>query len=117
MYENIQLLFANPILSLLTIVLTNQIFQNYVIFEEIEVIFLFTNGFLHYFQIKKHMLCVFFFQKMFVNESIKKIQKVCFFNNHIVNLSHQINYKKNIEIHDIQKKTFVKINDKFLNVF
>ena len=77
----------------------------------------FANGFLHHFWIKKHMLRVFFFQKMSANGSIKKIQKICFFNNHIVNLSHQADYEKNIGIHDIQKKTFIKIDNKFLNVF
>ena len=113
MYENIKSLFANSILFLLTIALTNRIFQNYATFEEIEAISSSTNEFLHYLRIKKNMLRVSFFQIVFVDELTRKIQEAGSFSNRTVDLSHRVEYKKNIEIHDIRKKALVKTDDKF----
>ena len=53
MYENMKSLFANSILFLLTIVLTNDVFRDYFNFAEIETISSFQNEFLHHFKIKK----------------------------------------------------------------
>ena len=43
-YENMKSLFANLILFLLTIILTNDVFRNYFIFAEIKTISLFHNN-------------------------------------------------------------------------
>lgn len=48
MYENMKLLFANLVLSLLTIALMNCIFQNYENFAEIEAISSSADEFLHH---------------------------------------------------------------------
>ena len=113
MYENIKSLFVNLILLLLIIVLTNRVFQNYIIFEEIKTIFSFANEFLHHLQIKKNMFRVFFFRIIFVDELTRKIQRASSFNNWTMNLNHHIEYEKNIEIHDIWREILVKIDDKF----
>lgn len=62
MYEDMKSLFANSILFLLTIVLTNRVFQNYAIFKEIKKNFSFANKFLHHLRIKKNIFRVFFFK-------------------------------------------------------
>jgi hypothetical protein len=60
------------------------------------------------------MLRVPFFQIVFANELIEKIHEASFFNNRIVDLEHRVEYKKNIEIHDIRREALVKVDNKFL---
>ena len=56
MYENMKLLFANSILFLLTIALTDDVFRDYFNFAEIEAISSSQNESLHHLRIKKKML-------------------------------------------------------------
>ncbi len=113
MYENMKSLFANPVLSLLTIALANHVFQNYETFEEIEAISLSANEFLHHLRIKNDMLRVSFFQIISADELIEKIHEASSFSNRTVDLRHRAEYEKNIEIHDIRRKVLVKADDKF----
>ncbi len=113
MYENMKSLFANSVLLLLTIALVNHVFQNYETFEEIEVISLSANEFLNHLRIKNDMLRVSFFQIISADELIEKIHEANSFSNRTVDLRHRVEYEKNIEIHDIQRKVLVKADDKF----
>lgn len=88
MYENIKSLFANSVLSLLTIALTNQVFQNYESFEEIETISSSANEFLHHLRIKKNLLRVSFFQIISANELTEKIHEASSFSRSILQLVH-----------------------------
>ncbi len=112
MYENIKSLFANSILSLLTIALTNDVFRDYSSFAEIEAISSFQDESLHHFKIKKVMLQMSFFRIISVDELTKKILDAQSFNNRAIQLNHRAEYVENISIHDIKTKILVKTNDK-----
>ena len=62
MYEDMEPLFANPVLPLMAIALADHAFQDYRSFEEIEEIPPPADGSLHHLRIKKDMLRVPFFQ-------------------------------------------------------
>ena len=109
-------LFANPVLFLLTIALTDYIFQDYKIFEEIETISPFANESLHHFRIKKEIFRVSIFQIISADGSTGKIYGANSFNNRTVNLGHRVGYEENIGIYDIRKEILVKIDDKFLKI-
>ena len=94
-------LFANSMLSLMTIVLADHVFQNYKSFEEIEKISFPADEFLHHLRIKKNMLRVSFFQIISADEPTEKIHEAGSFSNRTVNLKHRAEYEKNIKIHDI----------------
>ena len=112
MYENMKPLFANPILSLLTIVLTDDALRDYSNFAEIETISSFQDGFLHHLRIKKEMLQVPFFRTISVDELTKKILGAQSFSNRTVQLNHRAEYAENIDIHDIKVEVLVKADDK-----
>ena len=112
MYENIKPLFANPILFLLTIVLTDDVFRDYFNFAEIEAISSFQDESLHHLRIKKNMLQVLFFRTISVDEFTNKILDAQSFSNRTIQLNHRAEYAENIDIHDIRAEIFVKTNDK-----
>ncbi len=112
MYENMKSLFANSILSLLAIALTDDVFRDYFNFAEIEAISSSQNEFLHHFRIKKVMLQMSFFRIISVDELTKKILDAQSFNNRTVQLNHRAEYVENINIHDIKTEILVKTNDK-----
>lgn len=111
MYENIKSLFANPILFLLTIVLTNDAFCDYFNFAKIEAISSLQNKSLHYFKIQKNALNIIFSNCIYWwnHEKILDIQS---FNNCTIQLNYRAKYVKNIDIHDIKIEIFVKANNK-----
>ena len=112
MYEDMKLLFANSILSLLTIVLTDDVFRDYFNFAKIEAISSSQDEFLQHLRIKKEMLQLSFFRIIFVNELTKKILDAQSFSNCRVQLDHRAEYVENIDIHDIKIEILVKANDK-----
>ena len=114
MYEDIEPLFANPVLPLLAIALADRAFQDYATFEEIEAIPPPANESLHHLRIKKNMLHVPFFQMVSVDGPTKKIQGADSFSNRTMNLGHRAEYEENIKIHDIRREALVKADDKFL---
>ena len=92
MYEDMEPLFANPVLPLLAIALINQVFQDYSIFEEIENISSLEDRSLHYLQIKDKMLSIPFFQNITSNRPIGKIHSAVLFSNWTIALGHCIDY-------------------------
>ena len=60
-YEDIESLFINLVLSLLIIVLIDKAFSDYDIFKEIKDIPLSKNGFLYYLRVKNEIFNLFFF--------------------------------------------------------
>ncbi len=112
MYENMKSLFANSILSLLTIALTDDVFRDYSSFAEIEAISSSQDESLHHLKIKKVMLQMSFFRIIFVDELTKKILDAQSFSNRTVQLNHRAEYVENISIHDIRTEILVKTNDK-----
>ena len=114
MYEDMEPLFANPVLLLLAIALADRVFQDCAIFEEIEAILPPADGSLHHLRIKKDMLRVPFFQVVSVDGPMGKIQRAVFFSNRTVDLSYRAGYEENIGIHDIRRETLVKADGEFL---
>ena len=113
MYEDMESLFANPVLFLLVIALTDRAFQDYATFEEIEAIPPPANGSLHHLRIKKDMLRVPFFRIVSADGPTGKIQGAGSFSNRTVDLDHRAGYEKSIGIHDIRREALVKTDDKF----
>ena len=72
MYKNIKSLFANLILFLLIIALTNVVFRDYFNFAKIETISSFQNKSLHHFKIKKQCFKYHFFESYLLINSRKK---------------------------------------------
>ena len=112
MYENMEPLFANPILLLLAIALADDAFRDYSNFAEIEAISPSQDGSLHHLRIKKKMLQVPFFRTISVDELTKKILGAQSFSNRTVQLGHRAGYAENIGIHDIRAEVLVKADDK-----
>ncbi|KAL9106911.1 MAG: hypothetical protein Q9187_008504, partial [Circinaria calcarea] len=108
MYEDMEPLFANPVLPLLAIALADEAFQDYGTFEEIEAIPPPGDGSLHYIRIKKEMLDIPFFQSITPNGPTGKIQKAVPFSNRTVALGHRAGYQENIGIHDIRAEVLVR---------
>ena len=113
MYEDMEPLFANPVLPLLAIALADRAFQDYATFEEIEAIPPPADGSLHHLRIKKDMLRVPFFQMVSVDGPTGKIQGAGSFSNRTVDLGHRAGYEENIGIHDIRREALVKADGKF----
>ena len=107
MYEDIEPLFANPVLPLLAIALADQAFQDYSTFEEIENIPPPEDRSLHHLQIKDEILSVPFFQNVTSNRPTGKIHNAVSFNNRTVGLSHRTGYQENISIHDIRAEVLI----------
>ena len=114
MYEDMEPLFANPMLPLLAIALADHVFQDYEFFEEIEAIPPPADGSLHHLRIKKNMFCVSFFQIVSADGPTGKIHGAGSFSNRTVDLRHRAGYEENIGIHDIRREVLVKADDKFL---
>ncbi len=114
MYEDMEPLFANPVLPLLAIAFADHAFQDYGSFEEIEAIPPPSDGSLHHLRIRKDMLRVPFFQIVFADGPIGKIHEASSFNNRTVNLGHRVEYEENIGIHDIRREVLVKADGKLL---
>ena len=108
MYEDMEPLFANPVLPLLAIALADEAFQDYGTFEEIEAIPPPGDGSLHHIRIKKEMLDIPFFQSVTPNGPTGKIQKAVPFSNRTVALGHRAGYQENIGIHDIRAEVLVR---------
>ena len=62
MYEDMEPLFANPVLLLLAIALADCVFQDYMTFKEVEAIFPPADGSLHYLRIERNIFRVPFCQ-------------------------------------------------------
>jgi len=114
MYEDMEPLFANPVLPLLAIALADHAFQDYASFEEIEAIPPPADGSLHHLRIKKDMLRVPFFQIVSADGPTGKIHGAGSFSNRTVDLGHRAGYEENIGIHDIRREALVKADSKFL---
>ena len=112
MYEDMEPLFANPILPLLAIALADDAFRDYSNFAEIEAIPPPQDGSLHHLRIKKEMLQVPFFRTISVDGPTKKILGAQSFSNRTVQLGHRAGYAENIGIHDIRAEVLVKADGK-----
>ena len=112
MYEDMEPLFVNPVLPLMTITLADHAFQDYRSFEDIEYIPPPADESLHHLQIKKNMLHVPFFQIVSADEPTGKIHGMGLFSNWTVDLRHRAGYEENIEIHDIWREALVKADGK-----
>lgn len=111
MYENMKSLFANLILFLLTIALTDDAFRDYFNFAKIKAILSSQNRSLHHLRIKKEMLQILFFWIISVDELTKKLLNAQLFSNCTVQLNYRAEYAENINIHDIKIEILVKTND------
>ena len=107
MYEEMEPLFANPVLPLLAIALADQAFQDYSTFEEIENIPSSEDRSLHHLRIKDEMLSVPFFQNVTSNRPTGKIHGAVSFSNRTVALGHRAGYQENISIHNIRAEVLV----------
>lgn len=112
MYEDMEPLFANPILPLLAIALADDAFRDYSNFEEIEAIPPPQDGSLHHLRIKKEMLQVPFFRTMSADGPTEKILTASSFSNRTVQLGHRAGYAENIGLHDIRAEVLVKADGK-----
>ena len=108
MYEDMEPLFANPVLPLLAIALADQAFQDYGTFEEIKSIPPPEDGSLHHLRIKDEMLSVPFFQNVTSNGPTGKIHGAVSYSNRTVALGHRAGYQENIGIHDIRAEVLVR---------
>ncbi|KAL8936221.1 MAG: hypothetical protein Q9216_005048 [Gyalolechia sp. 2 TL-2023] len=111
MYEDMEPLFANPVLPLLAIALADRAFQDDATFEELEAIPPPADGSLHHLRIKKDMLRVPFFQIVSADGPTGKIHGSGLFSNRMVALGHRAGYEENIGIHDIRREALVKADD------
>ena len=114
MYEDMEPLFANPVLPLLAIALTDHAFRDYRTFEEIEAIPPPADRSLHHLRIKKEMLHVPIFQIISAGGPTGKIHGASSFSNRTVDLGHRAGYEENIGIHDIRREALVKADGKLL---
>lgn len=112
MYEDMEPLFANPILPLLAIALADDAFRDYSNFAEIEAIPPPQDGSLHHLRIKKEMLQMPFFRTVSVDGPTEKILGAQSFSNRTVQLGHRAGYAENIGIHDIRAEVLVKADGK-----
>ena len=115
MYEDMEPLFANPVLPLLAIALADEAFQDYDTFEEIEAIPPPEDGSLHHLRIKEEMLDVPFFQNVTSDGPNGKIQGAGPFSHRTVALGHRAGYQENIGIHDIRAEVLVRADGKLSN--
>lgn len=116
MYEDMEPLFANPVLPLLVIALVDEAFQDYNTFEEIEAIPPPADGSLHHLRIKRGMLDRPYFQNATSDGPTGKIQGAVSFSNRTVALGHRAGYQENIGIHDIRAEVFVRADGKLSDV-
>ena len=114
MYEDMEPLFANPVLPLLAIALADHAFRDHRTFEEIEAIPPPADGSLHHLRIKKEMLRVPIFQIISADGPTGKIHGASSFSNRTVDLGHRAGYEENIGIHDIRREALVKADGKLL---
>lgn len=113
MYEDMEPLFANPVLPLLATALADNVFQDYRTFEEIEAIPPPADGSLHHLRIKEDMLRVPFFQIVSADGPTGKIHGAVSFSSRTVDLGHRAGYEENIGIHDIRREVLVKADGEF----
>ncbi|KIW36986.1 uncharacterized protein PV06_10884 [Exophiala oligosperma] len=111
MYENMQPLYANPVLPLLAIALADGAFQDYLTFEEIEAIPAPVDGSLHHLRIRKELHQVPFFRTMSPEGPTGRIQPAVSFSTGLVGLGHRAGYKENIRVHDFRREVLVKADD------
>lgn len=116
MYENMEPLFANPVLPLLAIALADEAFQDYNTFEEIEAIPPPTDGSLYHLRIKTEMFDTPFFQNVTSNGPTGKIQSAVSFSSRTVALGHRAGYQENITIHSFRREILGKIDSKLSDV-
>lgn len=116
MYEDMEPLFANPVLPLLAIAFADEAFQDYSTFEEIEAIPPPADGSLHHLRIKRELSKVPFFQSVSTEGPTGKIQKACVFSNRTVDLGHRAGYEENIGIHDMRAEVLVRADGKLIEV-
>ncbi|KIW56900.1 hypothetical protein, variant [Exophiala xenobiotica] len=111
MYEDMQPLYANPVLPLLAIALADGAFQDYLTFEEIEAILPPADGSLHHLRIRKELHRVPFFRTMSPEGPTGKIQPAVSFSSGLVGLGHRAGYEENIRVHDFRREVLVKADD------
>jgi hypothetical protein len=116
MYEDMEPLYANPVLPLLAIALADNAFQDYQTFEDIEAIPSPADGSLHHLRIRKDLLRVPFFQIVSADGPTGKIHGAGSFSNRTVDLGHRAGYEENIGIHDIRREVLVKADGKCLKI-
>ncbi|KAJ4502326.1 hypothetical protein HRR76_005404 [Exophiala dermatitidis] len=111
MYEDMQPLYANPVLPLLAIALADGAFQDYLTFEEIEAIPPPVDGSLHQLRIRKELHQVPFLRTMSSEGPTGKIQPAVSFSSGLVGLGHRAGYEENIRVHDFRREVLVKADD------
>ncbi|KAG9773168.1 hypothetical protein KCU88_g5872, partial [Aureobasidium melanogenum] len=111
MYEDMQPLYANPVLPLLAIALADGAFQDYLTFEEIEAIPPPVDGSLHHLRIRKELHRVPFFRTMSPEGPTTKIQPAVSFSSGLAGLGHRAGYEENIRVHDFRREVLVKADD------
>ncbi|KIV87981.1 hypothetical protein PV10_09166 [Exophiala mesophila] len=110
-YEDMQPLYANPVLPLLAIALADGAFQDYLTFEEIEAIPPPVDGSLHHLRIRKELHRMPFFQTMSPEGPTGKIQTAASFSSGLVGLGHRAGYEENIRVHDFRREVLVRADD------
>jgi hypothetical protein len=116
MYEDMEPLFANPILPLLAIALADDAFQDYQTSEEIFAIPPPSDGNLHELRIRKELGRVPFFQIMSPSGPTGKIQQAVSFTKRMVDLGHRAGYPQNIGVRAIRREVLVKADGKCLSM-
>jgi hypothetical protein len=111
-YEDIEPLYANPVLPLLAIALADDAFVDYQTFAAVEQIPPPADGSMHLLQIKEEMLSVPFFRGSTVNGPTERICTASTFSQRTRNLGHRAGYEENITIHDIRAEGLVRADGK-----
>jgi hypothetical protein len=113
LYEDMQPLFANPVLPLLAIALADDIFMDYHSFEDIEAVPPPADGSLHHLRIKREMFNTPVFRRMSPDGPIGKIVTASTYSHRLVALGHRAGYPENITVHGMRREILVKADGKF----
>jgi hypothetical protein len=114
MYEDMQPLYANPILPFLAVAIADNAFQDYDTVEEIFAIPPPFDGTLHELRIKEKLLPMPFFQTMSPSGPTGKIQKAVAVAKRLVDLGHRAGYPENIGFRATRREALVKADGKYL---
>ena len=113
MYEDMEPLYANPVLPFLAIALADDAFQDYHTFEEIFAIPPPFDGTLFELRIRKELHLVPFFQTMSPNGPTGKIQKAASVAKRLVDSGHRAGYPQNIGFRATRREALVKADGRY----
>jgi hypothetical protein len=113
MYEDMEPLYANPILPFLAIALADDAFQDYHTFEEIFAIPPPFDRTLFELRIRKELYLIPFFQTMSPKGPTGKIQKAVSFSKRLVDLGHRAGYSQNIGFRAVRREVLVKADGRY----